>query len=93
MIPIALSALLGYVMGRESAPIRPMASLGFAGLVAAERATGLPISAIGLAQGPSGRILVRGLALGALAGRLGFWGAAAAHLAYEIGGAVRGDVR
>ena len=93
MIPVALAALLGYVMGRDPEPVKPLRSLGFAGLVAIERTTGLPISATQLAQGVSGRALVQGLALGVLVRHMGFWGAAATHLAYEIGGAVRSDVR
>lgn len=67
-------------------------ALGFAGLAAIEDASGLPIGLLGLREASLGG-LARGAALGLAYSRLGFWGAAGAHLAYGFGALVRGDVR
>lgn len=93
MFPFVLSGLLGYAVGAG----RPRlgAALGFAGLLAAEKASGIPLSAIGFASADSLTVgaLARGAALSGAFARFGFWGAVGAHLAYEVGGAMRGDVR
>ena len=90
MWPLVLSGVLGYLVGRERPNIGE--SLGYAGLAAVEDASGLPISVLAL-PGASLDGLARGAALGLAYSRLGFFGAAGAHLAYGLGALVRGDVR
>lgn len=98
MHPIVLSAFLGFCFGGGGKP-RLGAALGLAGLVAAEDATGLPLSLLGAATAPPaglggwGVALARGATATAAYSSLGFWGVVGAALAYELGGAVRGDVR
>lgn len=87
MLPIVFSGLLGFAMGDSRTP-RLLPALGAAGLLVAERASGLPVSVLGLANVSAGS-LVRGVALGAAFARFGFWGAVGAHLAYEVGGVLR----
>lgn len=90
MWPLVLSGILGYMVGRGRPNV--VSAIGYAGLAAIEDSSGLPISLLGL-QGVSVGGLARGLALGAAYSRLGFWGAAGAHLAYGFGALVRGDIR
>lgn len=78
------------MVGRERPNV--VSALGYAGFAAIEDVSGLPVGLLGL-QGASLDGLARGAALGLAYGRLGFWGAAGAHLAYGLGALVRGDVR
>jgi hypothetical protein len=91
VFPLALAGVLGYLAGRGRPQVLP--ALGFAGLLVAEKASGVPLSAIGFVA--SGDVplaaLARGAALSGAFARLGFWGAVGAHLAYEVGGALRGN--
>lgn len=89
MFPIVLAGIFGYLSGRGRPRVLP--ALGFAGLLAAEKASGVPLSAIGFASAgdvPVGA-LARGAVISGAYARLGFWGAVGAHLAYEAGGALR----
>lgn len=93
MVPIILAGLLGYTMGKGQP--RLMAALGSGGLLVAEKASGVPLTAIGLAS--VGDVTLGALARGAILSqafkRSGFWGVVGAHLAYEVGGAMRGVVQ
>jgi hypothetical protein len=88
--PLVLSGVLGYMVGRGRPDV--VSAIGYAGLATVEDASGLPISLLGL-QNASVDGLARGAALSLAYGRLGFWGAAGAHLAYGLGTLVRGDIR
>ena len=90
MWPLVLSGVLGYMVGRGRPDV--VSALGYASLAAAEDASGLPLSLVGLGSASLDG-LARGAALGLAYSRLGFCGAAGAHLAYGFGALVRGDIR
>lgn len=91
MPPIFLSGLLGYLAGQ---PPDLTSAIGLAGLISVEEVSGLPVSLLPTGRSSSFTVgLLRGVVATAAYARFGFAGALASALAYEVGGAIRGDVR